>query len=129
MLDVRRAELGFVKPEINVPGVVWYGNLKFGPFELDVFIVQETYEDDEGLKQEYFPRKSAMVTYPGCGRMMYAQITQIESDDQYHSFAAPRVPKFVVDVDKDIRKLRLASRPLATPNYKAPWMYAANVLR
>ena len=39
-----------------------------------------------------------------------------------------RVPKFVVDKNKDTRKLRLAARPLAAPRNKAPWMYAANVV-
>jgi len=61
--------------------------------------------------------------------MMYAQISQIEPDDEYHTFAAKRVAKFIVDPDKDIRKLRLASRPLAAPIQKAPWMYAADVLK
>ncbi len=60
--------------------------------------------------------------------MMYAQITQIEPDEEYHTFALRRIPKFVVDRDKDTRKLRLGSRPLAAPLQKAPWIYAANAV-
>ena len=75
-----------------------------------------------------FPATSAMVTAPDCGHMMYGRVDQIEDDNEYHSFAMQRVPKFVVDKDKDTRKLRLASRPLAAPRSKAPWMYAANVV-
>jgi hypothetical protein len=59
---------------------------------------------------------------------MYAQITQIEPDEEYHTFALRRIPKFVVDRDKDTRKLRLGSRPLAAPLQKAPWIYAANAV-
>lgn len=59
---------------------------------------------------------------------MYGRIDQIEEDKEYHSFAMKRVPKFIVDLDKDTRKLRLASRPLAAPHNKAPWIYAANVV-
>ena len=59
---------------------------------------------------------------------MYGRIDQIEDDKQFHSFAMQRVPKFIVDLDKDTRKLRLASRPVAAPFNKAPWMYAANVV-
>jgi GNAT superfamily N-acetyltransferase len=129
ILDNRRMEFGRLAPEVRVPGVSWLGRLNFGGFDLDIFVVRETYVDDNGTTQYYFPTKSAMVTAPNCGHMMYAQVTQIEPDDQYHSFAMKRVPKFVVDRDKDTRKLRLASRPLAAPKQKAPWMYAANVVK
>lgn len=128
-LDNRRMEFGNIAPQITAPGVSWLGRLNFGGFELDIFSVRETYVDDAGAAQRFFPAKSAMVTAPSCGHMMYAQITQIEPDDQYHTFAQQRVPKFVVDRDKDIRKLRLGSRPLAAPLQKTPWIYAANVVK
>jgi hypothetical protein len=69
-----------------------------------------------------------MVTAPDCGHVMYAQITQIEPDKQYHTFAAKRVPKLIVDEEKDTRKLRLGARPLAAPKHKAPWIYAPGVV-
>ncbi|MDR1158351.1 MAG: major capsid protein [Oscillospiraceae bacterium] len=128
-LDNRRMEFGRIAPEISSPGVSWLGRLNFGGFELDIFSARETYEDDAGATQRYFPAKSAMVTAPGCGHMMYAQITQIEPDEQYYTFALRRVPKFVVNRDKDTRKLRLGARPLAAPLRKAPWIYAANVVK
>ncbi len=127
-LDNRRMEYGSLAPRITTPGVAWLGRLNFGGFELDIFSVRETYVDDSGVTQRYFPAKSAMVTAPGCGHMMYAQITQIEPDNEYHTFAMKRVPKFVVDRDKDTRKLRLGARPLAAPLQKTPWIYAANVV-
>ncbi len=128
-LDNRRMEFGNIAPKNLTAGVTWLGRLNFGGFELDIYVVRETYVDDEGSIQRYFPTKSAMVTAPNSGRMMYAQITQIEPDNEFHTFALRRVPKFVVDRDKDTRKLRLATRPLAAPNHKAPWMYAPNVLK
>ncbi len=128
-LDNRRMEYGRIAPELRTPGVSWLGNLNFGGFDLDILVVRETYVDDSGTTQRFFPTKSAMVTAPNCGHMMYAQISQIEPDDEFHTFAMQRVPKFVVDRDKDTRKMRLASRPLAAPKAKAPWMYAANVLK
>lgn len=70
-----------------------------------------------------------MVTVPGCGHMMYGQITQMEPDKEYHTFAMPRVPKLIVKEDVDMRKLRLASRPLAAPLHKAPWIYAPQVVQ
>ena len=127
LLDNRRAEYGRLAPQVRYPGVVWIGNLNFDGTDLDIFSVRETVQDKTG-SVSLFPATSAMVTAPNCGHMMYGRIDQIEDDKQFHSFAMQRVPKFIVDLDKDTRKLRLASRPVAAPFNKAPWMYAANVV-
>ena len=126
-LDNRRADLGRLAPRVRYPGVTWLGNLNFDGTDLDIFSVRETVRDKSGTVR-LFPATAAMVTAPGCGHMMYGRIDQIEDDNEYHSFAMQRVPKFVVDKDKDTRKLRLGSRPLAAPHCKAPWMYAENVV-
>lgn len=128
-LDNRRMEYGQIAPKNLSPGVSWLGRLNFGGFDLDIFVVRETYVDESGKTQRFFPTDSAMVTAPGCGHMMYAQVTQIEPDEEFHTFAMRRVPKLVVDRENDIRKLRLAARPLAAPIQKAPWMYAPKVLK
>ncbi len=54
------------------------GTLNFGGFMLNLISVDETYIDDNGAEQKYFPATSAMVTAPGCGHLMYGQITQID---------------------------------------------------
>lgn len=128
-LDNRRMEFGTIAPRIDAPGVAWLGRLNFNGYELDIFSVRESYVDESGRTQAYFPAKSAMVTAPNCGHLMYAAISQIEEDGEFYTFANRRVPKFVVDRDKDIRKLRLGSRPIAAPVQKAPWIYAANVVK
>ena len=46
------------------------GTLNFGGFRLNVICVDETYVDDSGAEQRYFPATSAMVTAPDCGHMM-----------------------------------------------------------
>ena len=127
LLDNRRAEYGRLAPQVRYPGVVWIGNLNFDGTDLDIFSVRETVVDKTGTVR-LFPTTSAMVTSPDCGHKMYGRIDQIEPDKQYHSFAMARVPKFIVDEDKDTRKLRLAGRPVTAPRNKAPWIYAANVV-
>lgn len=110
-------------------GVVLMGTLNFGGFMLTVFSVDETYSDDHGLTKKYFPADAAMVTAPNCGHMMYGSITQMDYGQvNYSTYAAKRVPKFVVDQDKDTRKLRLGCRPLAAPKNKNPYIFAANVV-
>lgn len=127
LLDNRRAEYGRLAPQVRYPGVVWIGNLNFDGTNLDIFSVRETVLDNTGTVRQ-FPAASAMVTAPNCGHMMYGRIDQMEADREFHSFAMRRVPKFIADMEHDIRKLRLAARPLAAPRSRAPWMYAADVV-
>jgi hypothetical protein len=129
LLDNRRAEFGTIAPKITAPGVTWYGRLNFDGFDLDIWIVNETYADDSGVIQKYFPAKSAMVAAPSCGHMMYGAVDIINDSNEFETIGAPRVPEFIVDKDKKTRKLRTTSRPLAAPKFKAPWIYAANVVK
>ena len=110
-------------------GVVYMGTLNFGGHKLNLISVDENYEDENGNEQKYFPANAAMVTAPGCGHMMYGQITQIDYGSvDYTTYVAKRVPKFMVDQDKDIRRIRLGTRPLAAPKHYCPYIYAADVV-
>ena len=110
-------------------GVTYMGTLNFGGYRLNLISVDETYVDESGVTQKYFPATSAMVTAPGCGHLMYGRITQIDYGSTVHSsYAKKRVPKFVINQEADVRKLRLASRPLAAPKSYCPYIYAANVV-
>ena len=110
-------------------GVVYMGTLNFSGFKLNLISVNETYEDENKQSQKYFPADSAMVTAPGCGHMMYGQITQIDyGNTDYSTYAAQRVSKFILDQEHDTRKLRLGARPLAAPKNYCPYIYAAKVV-
>lgn len=128
LLDNRRIEIGSLAPTIQYPGVAWLGKLNFGGFSLNIWSVFQTYEDASGNTTPYFPEDGALVTAPNCGRFLYGAVTQIESDKQYYTHAQRRVPKFVVDEDKDTRKLRLSSRPLPVPRNYEPYSFASQVV-
>ena len=120
---------GTIDQNIAYPGVTRMGVLNFGGFLLTLWDVSESYEDDNGEDTPYFPATSAMVTAPGCGHMMYGQITQIPyGSSEYSTFVADRVPQLVVDQKNDIRIFRLGTRPLAAPRNYCPYIYAANVV-
>ena len=136
--DVQRAldkNSSIVIGEINqqlseYDGVVYMGTLNFGGFRLNLISVDETYTDDSDQEQRYFPATSAMVTAPGCGHLMYGQITQIDfGSTEPADHAGRRVPKFTLDQPNDERKLRLASRPLAAPRNYCPYIYAPDVVK
>lgn len=122
--------IGQISEELGAyDGVVYMGTLNFGGFKLNLISVDETYVDENGAEQKYFPADSAMVTAPGCGHMMYGQITQIDyGSTDFRTYAASRVSKFVLDQDRDIRKLRLGTRPLAAPKDYCPYIYAKTVI-
>lgn len=121
--------IGSINEQLSAyDGVTLEGVINFGGYRLNVISVDEEYTDDSNQSQKFFPATSAMVTAPGCGHLMYGQVTQIDyGSTEPASYAAKRVPKFVLDQDKDIRKLRLATRPLAAPKNYCPFIYAANV--
>ena len=111
-------------------GVVFMGVLNFGGFMLNVFSVDETYEDENGQVASFFPKTAAMVTAPDCGHMMYGSITQMDYGQiDYTTYASKRVAKLVVDQAEDSRKLRLGCRPLAAPKSYCPYIYAADVVQ
>lgn len=121
--------VGSINEKYVYPGVMYMGKLNFAGVTLDVFVVEETYQDNSGNTVPYFPAKAAMVTYPGCGHTMYAQITQMDyGSNEFKTYAQKRVPKLVVDQDKDIRKIRLAARPLCAPKQAYPYIYCAEVV-
>lgn len=122
--------IGEIRQQLSpYPGVVYMGTLNFGGFMLNLISVNETFVNDNNVTEKYFPATSAMVTAPGCGHMMYGQISQIDyGATDYKTYAAKRVSKFVLDQDKDTRKLRLGARPLAAPKNYCPYIYAANVV-
>jgi hypothetical protein len=110
-------------------GVVFMGVLNFGGFQLNLFSVDETYVDEQDKVERHFPATGAMVTAPNCGHMMYGQITQIDyGKADPTTYAAKRVTKLVVNQEKDTRKLRLGTRPLAAPNNYCPYIFAADVV-
>ncbi len=121
--------IGGIDQTIEYPGVARMGILNFGGFKLTLWSVDETYEDASGNTTAYFPAKGAMVTAPDCGHMMYGAITQIpHGSEEFESVAAPRVSKLIIKQEQDLRKIRLASRPLAAPKNYCPYIYAENVV-
>lgn len=118
---------GEINEKIKYPGVTYLGTFNFGGHLLNAWAVDSTYEDDKGNDVPYFPADAAMVTFPGCGHMMYGQITQIPYGKiDFETIAAKRVPNF--SVEKNTRSLILATRPLAAPKTYCPYIFSGKVV-
>ena len=118
-LNIEGYKLGHIEPrELNAVGAAYIGTLNILGKMIDVISYDAQYEDDNGTMVPYLPAGTAILTAPAAGRSIYGAITQMESDKNFHTHAGKRVPKFIAHEDKDVRELRLASRPLLMPNQK-----------
>ena len=117
MLDNRRFNLGAVEPAVLPNGAAEVMQLNIMGRIIRVISYGETYQDPETKKDvPFIAPGTGIVTAPGAGRMAYARVRQMESDEQYHEYVARRVPKYMADTVHDIKTLRMTSRPLPIPN-------------
>lgn len=122
-------DFGSINEKIQYPGVSTLGTFNFRGYNLRIFVVNTSYENDSGVTTPYFPKDAAMVTFPNCGHLMYGAKTQLKyKSSEYETIAAKRIPKFFIDDRADTRELILTSRPLAAPVAYCPYIFAANVV-
>ena len=84
----------------------------------------EEYENDNGQSVPYLPKGYAVLLAPACGTTSYGAVTQLEDDDEWHTYAESRVPLILTDKKGQSKELRLASAPLLMPNRHQAWMTA-----
>lgn len=126
IFDNKNINLGSINPEMLPAGAAYLGRINVYGRSLDIFSYDETYEDEiTGENVPYIPAGHIIVTAPAAGRSLYGAVTQLEqSDDQFHTYMGRRVPKYIAKSDRDIREIKVTSRPLFIPKYATPWISA-----
>ena len=125
LLDIRRYELGQVKPEELPEGAVLIAVLNVKGHIMNVFSYSLSYTAENGSSVDFIPSGSVIVTAPKCGRMAYGSISQLEEGvDGFVTYAGRRVPHVVSNVHDNVRTLTLQAKPLAIPNVKNPFVYS-----
>jgi hypothetical protein len=118
-LDIRGYEMGHIQPrELNAAGAAYIGTLNVNGVMIDIISYAAQYEAENGTMTAYIPSNTVVLTAPAAGRTAYGAVTQLENDENFHTYAAKRVPKYTSNKGADIRTLRLAARPLMIPNNK-----------
>lgn len=118
-LDIRGYEMGHIQPrELNAAGAAYIGTLSVNGVMIDIISYGAQYEADNGTMTAFIPNNTVVLTAPAAGRTAYGAVTQLESDEQFHTHAGKRVPKYTSNQGADTRTLRLAARPLMIPNNK-----------
>lgn len=94
--------------------------------QITVYSYTGKYVDPEtGVEALYIPEKTAILTAPNCGKMLYGCVKQMNpATKEFEWIAAKRVPKMFYDVDNDSRGLRICSRPLVVPGAVNPFVHA-----
>lgn len=91
---------------------------------ITVYAYTAKYVDFEtGEEKLYIPEKTAILTAPNCGKMLYGCVKQMVGGN-FEWNASKRVPKLHIDEENDSRSLRIASRPLAVPAAVNPFVHA-----
>jgi hypothetical protein len=118
MLDNKRVEIGEIKPQHWPEGASLIAKLNCKGHQIDIISYVDTYVDDDDTVKSFIPSGKVVLTSPGCGRMLYGAVTQLEDDKQFHTYSGTRVPKHIVNTDTNSKQVRVTAKPLAVPNQK-----------
>lgn len=125
MLDIRHYNLGGVDPALLPSGAAKIARLNIYGRMIDVLSYDETYEDGDKNTKQFIPSGHTVLTAPACGRTLYGAVSQVEqTDGEFHTYAARRVPKYISSADNNTRTITLTSCPLLIPNNKNAWITA-----
>lgn len=122
LLDNRNYNIGSIDPVLQEYGVAKLATLNCQGFVIDVLQYAEEYENEQGQSVPYLPKGQATLLAPACGKTSYGAVSQIESDDEWHTYAEKRVPLILTDKKSQSKELRLASAPLLMPNRHHAWI-------
>ena len=128
MLDNRRVEMGRIEPSVLTEDVYQIGSFNFKGMVLPLLVSTGTYEDDQGEDTPFMPLGTVIAISSNCGRGLYGAVTQMEDDQEFHTFAGMRVPQTIVTKRPPSRETQLTARPLFVPKRSNPWCVAKNVL-
>ncbi|CAM4111378.1 major capsid protein [Mesobacillus thioparans] len=117
-LDVLRVNLGVIEPSVKSPAVTFVGKLP--ALGVEIYSYDEWFLDDEDQEQAMIPEGHLVLGVSGKNKRLYAAVTQTEKG-QFVTIEGERVPKFWVDEQNEVQKLRLASRPVPVPEDVDSW--------
>lgn len=128
MLDNNNVTMGRLGPSELTEYVTDLGSFNFKGRNLEILISDGGYEALDGTDKSYLDDESVVITAPNCGRGLYGAITQMERDEEFHTYAGKRVPQHIADVKAQIKETKVACSPLMVPRRKNPWVVAKKVL-
>lgn len=111
-----------LKPQVQNDALTYLGRLP--GLGLELYTYDEWYVDDDGIEKPMMPVDHVVVIRPNVGSVYYGAVTQMETDEQFHTYEGTRVPKSWADVKNEQRMIRLSSRPVPKPEVIDDWFVA-----
>lgn len=124
IMDQQNATLALMHPKVQDEALTYYGTLP--GLGLDLYTYDDWFVDDEGVEQPYIPDDHVILCRPGLGGFVYGAVTQMENDEQFHTYEGTRIPKSWANKGNDQRMVRVTSRPIPIPEDIDGW-YVADV--
>ncbi|TEB13370.1 major capsid protein [Pelotomaculum propionicicum] len=122
LMDVRNMTVGVIniKPKIQgMDGLTYIGTLT--GLGIELYVYDEWFLDDDNLTYPMIPDDYLIMGRTGMGSRLYGAVTQIEKDDEFHTYEGTRIPKVWADRNDDKKMIRVASRPLPKPEDVDSW--------
>lgn len=117
LLDNRRIEIGGIAPRIVQEGGAVYGQLIVDGLNIQLVDYAGMYVGSDKQTKPLIDPKKVVLTTEGAVRGIFADVTQIEDcGKNFVTHLAPMVPKYYSDVENDIFKLMMTSRPAFAPS-------------
>ena len=111
--NISNLKLMSFAPRVVSPNVTRFGYID--ALDLEIYIYNGTYMSDDGKLSKFIPDDFFIMGNPGKGKRLYGAITQLEQDNEWHSYASKYVPKVFTNIKDDVKELRVASRCILVP--------------
>lgn len=111
-------KLGTLEPMLKDNNITFIG--KIIALGLELYAYDEWFIDDSENEVPYLPSGTVILGSRDVGKMHYGAVKQMEKGE-FVEIEAERVPKYIINEDDEITKLRLSSRPLPVPYDTKSW--------
>ena len=122
--NIRYVDLGVVKPEELPEGVLSIGTYNVSGVALTVYVYDNTFKDLDGAEKEFLPAGTIAMLKPNMGTTVYSQVTLVDEEDGFRSYAESIVPRVVYDTKNNMAEVQMFSRPVPYPYDWEGWLVA-----
>ena len=110
-----------LQPRLESPQIMRIGLIQ--ALNLEIYSYSETYTDEYGVTQPFFPANGVLVAIPGFGSQLHASVTTFDRDGKLLSWANEFVPVYQVSPEGQSMSLTLRSRFLLVPTQRDSYVY------
>jgi len=137
LLDIKRVEMGEIKPNQLEPGVRYIGRIISAEITLDMYCYDEWYPDKDDLDNEGNPKLKPLVdpetvimqSSAEQNSMLYGAITLMDRVSRTHvTHMDPYVPHEWITEEPPQRFISIKSRPLPMPHDLKSWLVLKGVV-